>query len=586
MPGPGATLPRVRIPIWIQLALLAAPLAVLPAVGIGWFALDVKSEALVESLRDLQRASTDEVAGVLEASFSEAQNGLDAVGRTLTDTALTPDARIALARHLVAASAALDHAGVYSVDGASIDTLAEAGAPALPATLPAALLASAGERNLAIGETSADRAVRLLVVVPIRAAGRVTGYVASRVALDDVQARVEAIAAARFAGETDAVYVVDDQLRVIAHPDRERALALTPAGGEGILSGLAAGAARNRVGKTGEYRGADGRAMFGSLRPLTGRPLAVVAQVPRARVYAPLAEMRRVVILAVAAAALLAVLAALLFARRVTAPVRPLVAFAGELAARKFGKRLDLRRQDEWGQLATALSNASVDLEASEAQALKDAAIRADLGRYLDRELVDQIVRREAVMKLGGVRTPVTILFADVVAFTPMAEKLPAEDVVAMLNQLFTILTEITFRHGGTVDKFIGDCLMAMWGAPREQPDHAARALAAAQDMLRWLEAGQAEWADKYKVDVRLAIGINTGEAIIGNIGSETRMEYTAIGDTVNVAARVEAIARPNQILCTLATRTAAGDDFEYTDAGTRELTGRSGAVALFEVTP
>ena len=125
---------------------------------------------------------------------------------------------------------------------------------------------------------------------------------------------------------------------------------------------------------------------------------------------------------------------------------------------------------------------------------------------------------------------------------------------------------------------------MAVFGAPAEQPDHAARALATARDMLRFLEAANAGLEDRYGVTVQLAIGVNSGDAVVGNVGSEKRMEYTAIGDVVNVAARLETIARPQQILVTRATADAAGDEFERTRIGEREVPGRAAPVELFEV--
>ena len=145
-------------------------------------------------------------------------------------------------------------------------------------------------------------------------------------------------------------------------------------------------------------------------------------------------------------------------------------------------------------------------------------------------------------------------------------------------------MTEIVFQHGGTVDKFIGDCVMAIWNAPATQPDHAERALSAAEDMLSFLETANARWEEELGLRVQLAIGVHTGEAVVGNVGSETRMAYTAIGDAVNVAARLEAIARPQQVLVTAATREAAGEIFEYVDAGERELAGRKDLVHLYEV--
>ena len=172
---------------------------------------------------------------------------------------------------------------------------------------------------------------------------------------------------------------------------------------------------------------------------------------------------------------------------------------------------------------------------------LQNIPIRTDLGRYIPGELVDQIVRRERDMGLGGTRREISVLFADVVGFTPMTEQLEPEHIVTILNELFTILTQIVFRHGGTVDKFLGDCVMALWGAPTEQSDHASRAVEAAEDMLSWLETGNERWQETFGVTIQLAIGVHCGTAVVGNIGSEKRMEYTAIGDVVNVAARLEA---------------------------------------------
>ena len=151
-----------------------------------------------------------------------------------------------------------------------------------------------------------------------------------------------------------------------------------------------------------------------------------------------------------------------------------------------------------------------------------------------------------------------------------------------MLNELFSLLLEIVFRHGGTIDKFIGDCVMAVWGAPVASDDHAHKALQAAEDMLRFLENANPSWQEKYGITIRLAIGVNTGAAIVGNVGSDKRMEYTVIGDTVNVAARLEGIAGPDQILVGEATYSRVGEDFDLVSIGERTLTGRSAPSTIY----
>jgi class 3 adenylate cyclase len=336
--------------------------------------------------------------------------------------------------------------------------------------------------------------------------------------------------------------------------------------------------------QSGEYASADGTAMLASTAGLRTVPWGLVAQIPEDVAYASITRMTYIVAGTVAGAMLLALALGLFVARRISAPLAELTRFSGALSRREFDDRAKVRTKDELAVLGRAMNGAAADLKASEARIREEVAIRTDLGRYIPGELVDQIVRRERDMALGGTRRPITVLFADVVGFTPLTDKLEPEQVVAILNELFTILTQIVFRHRGMVDKFVGDCVMAVWGAPTAQDDHATRAVTAADEMLSWLETGNERWKEKYGIQIQLAIGINTGEAVVGNVGSEKRMEYTAIGDVVNVAARLESIARPQQILVTEAVKAAVGDAFEFDDADLHRLSGRPQPVHLWAV--
>ncbi|MEM6994052.1 MAG: adenylate/guanylate cyclase domain-containing protein, partial [Myxococcota bacterium] len=310
----------------------------------------------------------------------------------------------------------------------------------------------------------------------------------------------------------------------------------------------------------------------------------VVAQVPHDIVYAPVYALRRVIAIAVAVAIVVALLSSIVLAQQLTSPLTQLSRFAEALSRRDFESKVTVRTSDELGLLGDVMTRAAEDLQTSEEKILAEEAIRADLRRYLPGDLVDKVVSREQNMALGGERRDVSVLFADVVSFTPLAQKLDPEDVVEILNDLFTIVTEIVFRHGGTVDKFIGDCVMAMWGAPGAMEHHAAAALEAAEEIKSWLEAGNARWQSRFGITVEVAIGVNSGSAVVGNVGSKTRMEYTAIGETVNVAARLEAIARPMQILLTDETRARAGEGFTFVPAGERTLAGREEPITLWEL--
>jgi adenylate cyclase len=164
---------------------------------------------------------------------------------------------------------------------------------------------------------------------------------------------------------------------------------------------------------------------------------------------------------------------------------------------------------------------------------------------YVTERVVDQLIDNPAMARLGGERREMTILFSDIRGFTTFSEQHGPEEVVATLNEYLGAMTEVVFRWEGTLDKFIGDAVMAFWGAPLPQADHAERALRCALHMQGRLERLNAAWRAAGRAELHIGIGINTGEVIVGNVGAEgKKMEYTVIGDHVNLASRVESLTK------------------------------------------
>lgn len=191
----------------------------------------------------------------------------------------------------------------------------------------------------------------------------------------------------------------------------------------------------------------------------------------------------------------------------------------------------------------------ALDSTRAREQLLEQERIRLAYRRFLPEHLAEWLVSQPEAVQLGGVRQQVTALFADLRGFTSLAEDLPPEEAVELLNAFFTEMTEVIFQHGGTVDKFLGDGLLAVFGAPLPEPTHALRAVQCAIGMQAALDRVTQEWRTQGRPVIPMGIGVNSGEAIAGNIGSPQRMEYTVIGDTVNVAARLTAHAGPGEIL-------------------------------------
>jgi adenylate cyclase len=207
----------------------------------------------------------------------------------------------------------------------------------------------------------------------------------------------------------------------------------------------------------------------------------------------------------------------------------------------------------------------------------------AQFSRFVNPEVVKQLIERGGIEGAGQTRD-VTLLFSDIRGFTTMSEEKRPEEVVAILNRYFSLQVEVVFHHGGSLDKFIGDCIMALWGAPLDDPDHARHAVACALDMADTLQAFKRELG-ALDASFDVGIGIHTGPAVVGLIGSDRRREYTAIGDTVNLASRIEGLTKDakRRILVSRDTAERCGDAFEFVSCGTFPVKGRAQPVELFE---
>jgi adenylate cyclase len=215
--------------------------------------------------------------------------------------------------------------------------------------------------------------------------------------------------------------------------------------------------------------------------------------------------------------------------------------------------------------------------------AAKNQLLRALLGRYVSEEVATEIVANpERHLKLGGDKREVTMLFGDLRGFTPLAESLDAHDVVEILNTYLTQVVDAVFAGGGVLDKFRGDGFMAIFGAPLGRPDDAARAVHCALCMQE--QISQLRFAQFGDFRLHMGIGINTGRVIAGNVGSERRMDYTVIGDEVNLAQRLEANAGPGQILIGESTYAHVQGAVQVRELGPLRVKGRKEGVRVYDV--
>jgi len=196
-------------------------------------------------------------------------------------------------------------------------------------------------------------------------------------------------------------------------------------------------------------------------------------------------------------------------------------------------------------------SLAAVAIENSQRseQMRREALVLSNFQRYFSPNIAQVIAQQQDAGRLPSEKRPVVLFFSDIRGFTPMSETMSPDAIATLLTEYFTEMVEVVFEHGGTLDKFMGDAIMALWGAPMAHEDDADRAMSCALDQLEALERLNTKWKEQGRPELGIGIGINFGEVFAGNIGSDRRLEYTVIGDAVNTASRLCSSAGPNEIL-------------------------------------
>jgi adenylate cyclase len=212
--------------------------------------------------------------------------------------------------------------------------------------------------------------------------------------------------------------------------------------------------------------------------------------------------------------------------------------------------------------------------------------IRRNFENYFSPTVLEKIVAHPEALSLGGERQNVSVLFSDIRSFTTISESLSPEALTKLLQEYFTVMTDEILKTDGVLDKYIGDAIMAFWGAPIAQADHADRAVKAAQGMMKSLNVLQEKWVKEGLPFVDIGIGVHTGPVIVGNMGSEKRFDYTIIGDTVNLASRLEGLNKEykSHVIISEATKEALSAEVPCKELGDVVVKGKTQAVKIFEI--
>jgi adenylate cyclase len=212
--------------------------------------------------------------------------------------------------------------------------------------------------------------------------------------------------------------------------------------------------------------------------------------------------------------------------------------------------------------------------------------VREVFGRYVSPEIAKHVSERPEVLKLGGERRMLTVMFCDLRGFTSIAERIAPERLVELLNEYLGAMTDVVLAHDGTLDKYIGDAVMAFWGAPVAHDDDALKACRAAIEMTERCASLQARWQAHGDTTLEIGIGLHTGDMVVGNMGSERRLAYTVVGDAVNLGSRLEGLTKRYgvAILASEQTLAQAGDEVVAREIDIVRVRGRTRPVRVFEI--
>lgn len=567
----------MRLSLRFKATFLFLVVASVPALATGALLVNINADAVRTTERTLQASVMAELAGTVRQSLTNAEAQLTSLA-VIIESAEMSDATFGALR------ASLQ--GVTELSGVRLVVPSTGQTTALTVGLgethaPPQALLSAAETGFARGTFGTDK-----WMLGRRLVGGVTvpSYLVADLRAEQLEGKLERVMTSRFPGGRARAVVADSEGRVLAHhglPD-EGVGAL-----EHVLNWLPRETPREAefavVGTVDTERGAE----LVGVHVLEESGVRIYAWRPEADAYAALSEMSQ----RTGHAALVSMAAAFMLgwaaARRLVKPIEAMSKQAASIGNRRWTELEPLPSgDDELGDLSRALDAMASSLRQSEVEMQRETHMRAELSRYMSQVLVDRIVAGRHSLRLGGTRASVTVVFADVVGFTQLAEEQKPEAVVAWLNELFAILTEIVLRNGGVVDKFMGDSIMAFWGALQNDARHETHALRAAAEMARFVQVANRDWARRLGRSFELGIGVNSGECIVGNLGSTKRMEYTVVGDAVNIAAKLEKHAAPGQVLVGDATRSGALADgeFDFIFVGQQRVAGRRELLDVYEL--
>lgn len=547
----------------------------------------VNIDALRLSAKDYAVAIADEITRDINSKTQELKNTIDAIMAIFNDPKLTVQEKIDYVKMRLSFQGMINYVGIYNPEGTLVDQFSEPGRR-IHKTIEEKIKSRLADADILYNTfyPEGDSFPVLELTLPWRLNKELLGYLSAGLDLSWLSQYLRELSLRRF-GMDDLIYIVNQDGIVIAHSNVEFVKENRDMSQMEIFKKI-----KNlkslfsvELALAYDYIDYKKRKVLGTVISIPTLGWGIVVSQLHGTVYAGLKRLYMTSLFVGLFCLCLAVVSGIFSSRYLTHPVEELNAGVKRVIMKDFEHPVVVKVKNEIGELANSFNEMIKRLKQYREEIIKETETKSFIMRYLPTHLAAQIIASgKEKISTETLLQEASVMFVDITGFTSLTEKLSPEKLTVYLNKFFTIAVDCIFKYNGMIDKFIGDCVMALFGVPYPSPDSANDAVRAAREIIKSLEEKNGEFEKECGYGIKVKISIATGNVFVGNIGSKTRLDYTAIGPAVNLSSRLEEFAGDNEIIIDETTKTKLSETIKTEEKGFTEVRGIKGKVRFYGV--
>ncbi|MEO0284646.1 MAG: adenylate/guanylate cyclase domain-containing protein [candidate division WOR-3 bacterium] len=547
----------------------------------------INTDSLTLSAKEYAVAISDEIKKDLFQKTEIIEEALNYVIDIFNDNALNIEKKIEYVKIYLSFEPNINYIGIYDVNGRLIDQFSSPKYGILKDITDKIKIIRSDSTFYSLYYSEKDSFPVLEAIKKWKTSdNRLIGYLSAGFSLSYLSSYLKELSFRRF-NIYDLIFILDKNGNVIAHPEIKFVKEKKKLKEIGFFKNFenSKEILKFDIAFSQNYIDYKNRKLLGTFTTLPSLEWGIVVSQPHEIVYASLRRLYTFSSLTGFIFLFLSIIFGILSSRYLTKPIEELNLGIKRIISRDFGYQVNVRAKNEIGELANSFNEMIKTLKHYKEEIIKETEIKLFAMRYLPTHLANQLIAQgKSTLSAETIKREISIMFADISNFTSLSEKFSPEKLVSYLNKYFNIATESIFKYNGVIDKFIGDCVMALFGVPYVSINAAEEAVKSAIDLIKNILMKNEEFEKEFGFGIRVKIGISTGDVVVGNIGSKTRLDYTAIGKAVNLASRFEELALDNEIIIDESTKNKLPSIIKIEEIGYMKIKGIKENVKCYRV--